>query len=73
MWLHFGGPNCSWYILIIENYQMWLELFAHNKSNTLHYLATIFDGNAISNHINARKCWLQTLFSQKAYVHIHVC
>jgi hypothetical protein len=67
MWLHFGGPNCIWYILIIEND------CAHNKPNTLHYLATILDSNAISNHINAHKCWLQILFSQKPYVHIYVC
>jgi hypothetical protein len=66
MWLHFGGPNCIWYNLIIKND------CGHNKSNTLHYLANILDSNAISNHINAHKCWLQTSFTQKPYVHMYV-
>jgi len=67
MWFHFGVPNCIWYILIIEND------CAHNKSNTLHYLVTLFDSSGILNHINACKCWFQTLFSKKPYVHIYVC
>jgi hypothetical protein len=64
MWLHFGVPNYIRYILIIKND------CADNKSNTLHYLATIFDSSAILNHINACKCWFQTLFSQTLCAHI---
>ncbi len=67
MWLHFGGPNCIWYILIIEND------CAHNKPNTLHYLATIFDSSAIQitlMHVNVgyKPCLIKNLMCTYMYV-----
>jgi hypothetical protein len=79
MQLHFGGANCIWYILIITNHEIWLELSAHNESNTLHYLATFcsmqFQIPLMHINVGYKPCLVKNLICTYMYVRFqrHQC